>query len=111
MEGNTLDRLALEAKHLVQRLYHQSESIIPSPTSDTSKLQALEMDDGEGLWMFVDIDLAEVWSHSVFVQLSLDRHLLQEIDQAARWRHIGRSAYIALACVSELTNKGHGRVL
>lgn len=105
VEGGTLDNLALDAERLVQRLYHQSERIIPAPTSDTSTLQALEMDDGEGLWIFVDIDLADVESHSAFVRLILSKSLLQEIDQAARQQHMGRSAYIAQACVRELAHE------
>ena len=111
MEGDTLDDLALDAARLVQRTYHRSERIIPAPTDDMSKLQALELDDGEGLWMFVDIDLADVQSHSVFIRLSLDKSLLQEIDLAARQHHMGRSAYIALACADELAHEGDDRAL
>lgn len=111
MEGDTLDSLALDAERFVQRLYHRSECIIPAPTYDTSKLQALEMDDGDGLWMFVDIDLAAVQSHSVFIQLSLGKNLLEAIGQAARRQHMGRSAYIAQACVHELALEGDDRAL
>jgi hypothetical protein len=106
VEGRTFDDLAVNAELLVQRLYHRSEHIVPAPTSDMSALQALDMDDGEGLWMFVDIDLTNVLSHSVFVQISLCRSVLQEIDLAARRSHIGRSAYIALACFHELAHVG-----
>lgn len=106
MEGDTLDGLARDAARVVQRLYHHSERIIPAPTDDTSKLQALEMDNGEGLWIFVEIDLTDVESHSAFVRLSLGKSLLQEIDLMARRRHMGRSAYVALACVHELAHEG-----
>lgn len=106
MGGDTLDDLTLGAERLVQRMYHQSARIIPAPTSDTTKLQALEMDDGTGLWIFVDVDLADVQSHSVFVRLSVDKSLLQAIDQAARRLHMDRSAYIAQACVHELAHEG-----
>jgi hypothetical protein len=111
VEAGTLHNLVLDAEHLVQRLYHQSERIIPAPTSDTSTLQALEMDDGEGLWIFVDIDLANVESHSAFVRLSLSKSLLHEIDQTARRQHLGRSAYIAQACVHELAHEDDDREL
>ncbi len=104
VEGRTFDDLAVSAERLVQRMYHGSEHILPAPTSDMSALQALDMDDGDGLWMFVDIDLMNVQSHSVFVQISLCRSVLQEIDLAAQRRHIGRSAYITLACFHELAH-------
>jgi hypothetical protein len=73
VEGRTFDDLAVSAERLVQRMYHCNEHILPAPTSDMSALQALDMDDGEGLWMFVDIDVMNVQSHSVFVQISLCR--------------------------------------
>jgi hypothetical protein len=111
VEGRTFDDLAVNAERLVQRMYHRSEYILPAPTSDMSALQALDMDDGEGLWMFVDIDLTNVQSHSVFVQISLRRTVLQEIDLAAQRRHIGRSAYIALACFHELAHAGDAGAL
>jgi hypothetical protein len=114
VEGRTFDDLAVSAERLVQRMYHGSEHILPSPASDMSALQALDMDDGEGLWMFVDIDLMNVQSHSVFVQIvqiSLCRSVLQEIDLAAQRRHIGRSAYITLACFHELAHVSDGVAL
>lgn len=102
VEGDTFDDLTRDAERVVQRLYHRSEQIIPAPTDDTSKLQALEMDDGQGLWMFVDVDLTAVQSHSVLVQVRLRKSVLQEVDLAAQKRHVSRSAYIARACVHEL---------
>ncbi len=105
MEGDSLDDLTLDAGRLVQRLYHRSERIVPAPTNDTSTLQALDMDDGEGLWMFVDIDLADIQSHSVFVRLCVGKCLLEDIDHAARRHHMGRSTWIALACAHELTHE------
>lgn len=111
VDGSTFDDLAANAERLVQRMYHRSEHILPAPTSDMSALQALDMDDGEGLWTFVDIDLTNVQSNSVFVQISLRKSVLQEIDLAAQQRHIGRSAYIALACLHELAYVGDEETL
>ncbi|WP_234775462.1 type II toxin-antitoxin system HicB family antitoxin [Paraburkholderia tropica] len=104
VDGETFGALTQDAARLVQRVYHRSEHVIPAPTIDTSKLKTLEMDDGQGLWMFVDVDLTAVQSHSVFVQVCLRKRLLQEIDLAAQKRHLSRSAYIALACVHELAH-------
>lgn len=102
VDGETFDDLTRDAARLVQRMYHRSEHVIPAPTIDTSKLKTLEMDDGRGLWMFVDVDLTAVLSHSVFVQVRLRKSVLHEIDLAAQKSHVSRSAYIALACVHEL---------
>lgn len=102
--GNSFEELERNAQERVRQVYDRSEHVIPVPTGDTSALQALDMDDGEGLWLFVDIDLARVMSRAVRIQFSLRESVLLEIDAAAQQRHITRSAFIALACVHELCN-------
>lgn len=102
--GNSFEELERNAQERVQQIYDRSEHVIPAPTGDTSALQALDMDDGEGLWLFVEIDLARVISRSMRIQLNLRESMLLEIDAAAQQRRITRSAFIALACVRELGN-------
>jgi len=102
--GNSFEELKRDALDVVQWAYDGSEYLIPVPTSDTAALQALDMDDGEGLWLFVDIDLARVISRAVCIQLSLSKSALQDVDAAAQKRHMTRSAFITLACVHELEN-------
>ncbi|MBB3262022.1 hypothetical protein F4827_006898 [Paraburkholderia bannensis] len=106
VDGETFGALTQDAASLVQRMFHRSEHVIPTPTIDTSKLKTLEMDDGRGLWMFVDVDLTAVQSHSVFVQVRLRKSLLREIDLAAQKSEVSRSSYIALACIRELAHVG-----
>ncbi|NMM02991.1 HicB family protein [Paraburkholderia sp. RP-4-7] len=102
--GNSLEELKHNALDVVQRVYDGSEDLIPAPTSDTSALQALDMDDGEGLWLFVEIDMARVISRAVRIQLSLSKSALQDVDAAAQQCHMTRSAFITLACIHELEN-------
>ncbi|WP_341315310.1 type II toxin-antitoxin system HicB family antitoxin [Paraburkholderia sp. IMGN_8] len=97
-----LERNALEA---VERMYDRSEQVIPAPTADTSELRTLEMDDGEGIWVFVDINLARVTSKSVNLQFSLLESLLRRVDAAAKDRHMTRSAFMTLAAVHELAKR------
>ena len=47
--GNSFEELKRDALDVVQRVYDGSEYLIPVPTSDTAALQALDMDDGEGV--------------------------------------------------------------
>jgi hypothetical protein len=86
-------------------MYNRSEQLIPAPTCSTAELHALDMDDGQGIWMFVDINLARVTSKAVGVQFSLLESLLQRVDVAAKERHMTRSAFITLAAVHELENR------
>ncbi|GAB6851461.1 type II toxin-antitoxin system HicB family antitoxin [Paraburkholderia sp. MPAMCS5] len=103
--GDSLGELMSNAQEMVELMYDRSAQLIPVPTSSTSELHALDMDDGEGIWMFIDINLARVTSEAVGIQFSLLESLLQQIDAAAKERHMTRSAFITLAAVHELENR------
>jgi predicted RNase H-like HicB family nuclease len=60
--GNSFEELECNAQDRVQRMYDRSEHVIPAPNDDTYAPLALDMDDGKGLWIFVEIDLARVVS-------------------------------------------------
>ena len=100
--GGSFDELTHNAQAAVEVMYNRSEHLIPAPTCSTSELHALDMDDGNGIWIFVDINLTRVTSKAVGVQLSLLESLLQQVDAGAKQRHMTRSAFIALAVIHEL---------
>ncbi|MGF6575015.1 putative RNase H-like HicB family nuclease [Paraburkholderia sp. GAS333] len=110
VHGNSIDELKSDAQQAVELAYDRSEQIIPAPTRSTSELHVLDMDDGEGIWMFVDINLARVTSLAVSIQFSLLEGLLQQVDLAARECHITRSAVITLAVVHELASRYEGQL-
>jgi predicted RNase H-like HicB family nuclease len=103
--GNSLGELKRNAQEMVELMYDRSEQLIPAPTCSTSELHALDVDDGEGIWMFIDINLARVNSKAVGIQISLLESLLQRVDVAAKERRMTRSAFIALAAVHEIENR------
>ncbi|MGI4813489.1 MAG: type II toxin-antitoxin system HicB family antitoxin [Janthinobacterium lividum] len=100
--GETLALLAHNAQAAVEKVYDGSDDLIPEPTSDTAELRKLDIDDGEGIWMFIDINLARVESNSIGFHISLLKTLLHEIDAAAKARELTRSAFIAAALEHEL---------
>lgn len=100
--GASFEELERNARDSVQRLYDRSEHLIPAPSDDLHALQMLDMDDGSGLWIFVEIDLAKVTSRSVYLQLSLNQDVLRDIDEAALALRVTRPAFIALACMREI---------
>jgi len=108
--GESMDELKTDAKQAVELMYDRSEQLIPAPTCCASELHAHEMDDGEGIWMFVDINLARVTSQAVGIQVNLLDTLLQQVDLAARERHMTRSAFITLAVVRELASRYEGQL-
>ncbi|PLZ03558.1 HicB family protein [Burkholderia sp. WAC0059] len=100
--GKSFAQLARNARDRVQRIYDRSQHLIPAPTDDLHALQMLDMDDGEGIWMFVEIDLARVTSCAVHLQFSLNEGVLRNLDEAAQERRMARTEFIALACLHEL---------
>jgi len=108
--GHSFDKLRRNAQEVVELMYDRSEQLIPAPTCSTSELQSLDMDDGQGIWMFVEINLTRVTSKAVSVQFSLPESLLQRVDAAAKGRHSTRSMFFTLAAVHELGNRGEGQL-
>ncbi|QYD67913.1 type II toxin-antitoxin system HicB family antitoxin [Paraburkholderia edwinii] len=108
--GNSMDELKVDAQEAVELAYDRSEQLIPTTTCSTSELHVLDMDDGEGIWTLVDINCARVTSQAVGIQFNLLESLLQQVDLAARGRHITRAALITLAVVHELASRYEGHL-
>jgi hypothetical protein len=73
-----------------------------------SELQSLAMDDGHGIWMYVEINLVRVTSQAVSVQFSLPESLLRQVDACAKKRRMTRSAFFALASAREVRDFENG---
>ncbi|SAK99817.1 type II toxin-antitoxin system HicB family antitoxin [Caballeronia ptereochthonis] len=102
--GHSFDELKRNAQEVVELMYDRSEQLIPAPTSNTSELQSLDLDDGQGIWTFIEINLTRVTSKAVSVQFSLPESLLQRVDAATKERHSTRTAFFTLAALHELGN-------
>jgi predicted RNase H-like HicB family nuclease len=100
--GNSIEELERHAQEAVELMYHSSEQLIPTPTCDTSELRVLEMEGDEGIWLFVNINMSRVTSRAIGFQLSLSESLLEQVNAAARERHLTRSAVFTLAALHEL---------
>jgi predicted RNase H-like HicB family nuclease len=108
--GHSFDELKRNAQEVVELMYDRSEQLIPAPTCSTSELQSLDMDDGQGIWMFIEINLARVTSKAVGVQFSVLDSLLQRVDAAAKERHMTRSTFMTLAVAHELEDRYEGQL-
>jgi predicted RNase H-like HicB family nuclease len=100
--GATLDELRSNAQCAVELEYDRSEQLIPAPTGSMSELQSLEMDDGHGIWMYVEINLVRDTSQSVSVAFSLPESVLRQVDACAKMRQLTRFAFFALAAAHEV---------
>lgn len=103
--GRSFDELELSSQQAVEALYHGSEQLIPGPTCDTSELRSLEVQGAEGIWLFVNINMSRVKSRAVSVELSLNAALLEQVNRAARERHLTRSGFFTVAAANELDPK------
>ncbi|MGY6119609.1 type II toxin-antitoxin system HicB family antitoxin [Paraburkholderia strydomiana] len=108
--GRSFDELKRNAQEVVELKYDRSEQLIPAPTCSTSELQSLDIDDGQGIWIFIEINLTRVTSEAVSVQFSLPESLLQRVDAAAKERRSTRSTFFTLAAVHELGNRNEGQL-
>jgi predicted RNase H-like HicB family nuclease len=106
--GNSFDELKRDAQKIVEAMYDRSEQLIPAPTLSTSELQSLDMDDGRGIWMFVEINLARVTSTAVSVQFSLPEGVLRRVEAALKARQLTRSTFFTAAAVHELESQREG---
>lgn len=103
--GRSFDELKRNAQEVAELMYDRSEQLIPAPTCDTSELQSLEMDDGLGIWMFVEINMTRVTSKALSVQFSLPESLLRRVDAAAKQRRCTRSTFFTQAAIHELASR------
>ncbi|HDR9586024.1 TPA: type II toxin-antitoxin system HicB family antitoxin [Burkholderia stabilis] len=99
VEGDSYSELANAANDRVNALYDQDARLVPCPTTDMAALQASCIDDGEGIWRFIDI--ARPTSCSVLVLLCLPKTLVEKIDAVAKSRRISRETLVA-ECTKEL---------
>jgi predicted RNase H-like HicB family nuclease len=99
--GHSIAEIERNAPQVVEQAYDGSEQLIAAPTRDT-ELRALETVGEDGLWLYVDIDLARVTSTAVELQFSVPDSLLRRVDATARARQMTRAEFFSLAVAREL---------
>lgn len=99
--GQSIAEIERNAPQVVAQAYDGSEQLIAAPTRDT-ELRALETVGEDGLWVYVDIDLARVTSTAVELQFSVPDSLLRRVDAAAEARQMARAEFFSLAAAREL---------
>src|SRR5207253_1446769 len=67
--GDSYGELLVAAAQQVMACYDRSARLVPPPTTDMSILQASDVDVGNGIWRFFDIDLTGMTSSSVRIEL------------------------------------------
>jgi hypothetical protein len=100
--GESVVQLERNAKERLRLLYDVGDQLLPPPTNDTSLLKLLEIDDGSGIWMFVEIDPIPRTPQSVDLRLNVPASFLQRVDEAAKKRGLTRAAFLTLAAWHEL---------
>lgn len=86
----------------VEAHFEGEESDIPLPTPIEQLVGDARFEGG--VWMLFDIDLSKINTKAVRVNVSLPERLVQQIDAAAKNRHMTRSAFLALAAQHEMAH-------
>ncbi len=82
-------------------LYCEGEDMdIPAPTP-LEKLAAQSKYKG-GVWMLIDVDVSQLTTRPVRLNVSLPEGLVKRIDTYAKAHHLTRSGFLAKAAVSEM---------
>lgn len=105
-QGNSIGEIKINAKRAVELMYDHSGQLISVPAYDVSELHALDMDDGEGIWVFLEVNLARATSQAIRIQVSLPDELLTQVDLTAREHKMTRSSLITQAVVGEVAARG-----
>ncbi|RXV65658.1 hypothetical protein D1006_37145 [Burkholderia stabilis] len=98
VEGDSYGELQAYAAQRVMARYDRSARLVPPPTTDMSVLQASEVDTGDGIWRFIDLDLTQMTSSSVRIELCLPKRIVHDIDRTANALHTTRDAFVSMAC-------------
>jgi predicted RNase H-like HicB family nuclease len=107
--GSSRAEIELNAQRVIEQAYDGSDQPISAPTSDT-ELRALRADGSDGLWVFVDIDLARVSSTAVELRFNILDTLLDRVDAAATEHHMTRAAFFSRAAMHELEENRASRI-
>ncbi|MGP8473881.1 type II toxin-antitoxin system HicB family antitoxin [Burkholderia sp. PR2] len=111
VEGESYGELQAAAAQRVMARYDRSVRLIPPPTTDMSVLQASDVDTGDGIWRFFDIDLTQMTSSSVRIELCLPKRIVHDIDRTANALHTTRDAFVSMVCENAADRSAqHGAV-
>ena len=102
VEGGSYDELLVAAAQQIMACYDRSERLVPPPTTDMSILQASDIDVGDGIWRFFDIDLTGITSSSVRIELCLPKCVVRDIDLKASALHTTRDAFVSMVCANAI---------
>ncbi|WP_176044148.1 type II toxin-antitoxin system HicB family antitoxin [Burkholderia vietnamiensis] len=102
VEGDSYDELLVAAAQQVMACYDGSQRLVPPPTTDMSILHASDIDVGDGIWRFFDIDLTGMTSSSERIELCLPKCVVRDIDMKASVLHTTRDALVSMACANAI---------
>ena len=83
------------------KVYCEGEGMdISAPTPLEKLTNQPEYEDG--VWMLVDVDIIQLSTHPVLLNVSLPEGLVKRIDAYAKSHHLTRSGFLAKAALAEM---------
>jgi predicted RNase H-like HicB family nuclease len=94
------DELPAKIQEAIEVYCEGEDMDIPAPTA----LEALTPKSKYkgGVWMLVDVDVSQLSTRPVRLNVSLPEGLVKRIDAYAKAHHLSRSGFLAKAAVSEM---------
>ncbi|MFW8566933.1 type II toxin-antitoxin system HicB family antitoxin [Orrella sp. 11846] len=108
--ADNIQDLPRSAQEAIETHFGADDDPIPEPSSPFQWINHPDYQDG-GFWMLVDIDISQVRSRAVRLNISLPENQVQRIDATARQRGQSRSAFLATAAVDKPKPVNQHRVL
>lgn len=89
---NALPKAVQEAIEL-----HCEDEDMAMPISTPLEQLVNNPDYVDGIWLMIDVDLSQINTRSVRLNISLPESLVHRIDSEAKARHMSRSAFLAMS--------------
>jgi predicted RNase H-like HicB family nuclease len=98
--ADSWDELPAKIQEAIEVYCEGEDMDIPAPTP--LETLAAKREYKGGVWMLVDVDVSQLSTRPVRLNVSLPEGLVRRIDSYAKAHHLSRSGFLAKAAVSEM---------
>jgi predicted RNase H-like HicB family nuclease len=103
--ADTWDELAKAVQEAIELHCEDEDMAMPNPTPLERLMN--NPDYTGGVWLMIDVDLSQISTRSIRLNVSLPESLVHRIDIEAKARHMSRSAFLAMSAQQQI-QASHG---
>ena len=98
--ADSWDELPAKIQEAIEVYCEGEDMDIPAPTP--LEVLAAQPEYQDGVWLLVDVDVSQLTTRPVRLNVSLPEGLVKRIDAYAKAHHLSRSGFLAKAAVAEM---------